>query len=630
VLDNAASEEQIRPLLPGAASCAVLITSRSRLTGVEGGRWTELDVLPDDEAIRLLAGIVDDARITGDPRDPATIVRMCGGLPLAVRIAGARLSARPGWTAARLVELLRDEHRRLDRLNVGDLEVRASLALSYDTLQPPARRLFRQLGQFDVPDFPGWLAAVVLDGPREVAAGCLDALVDAHLLTVVGTDTAGQVRYRFHDLVRIFAKERARSDDVPAESARALRRGLGAWLAVAEQLEPRVPGPCFAPIRGDAPRPPVGWLLDELAGTDPMAWFDAERAALQSAVRQASEIGETELAFGLAECMEKYFDVRGMYTEWDQTSRLVMAACREYGNRRGEAVMFRGLVDLNTWIAADPGTEAMTRSHTDAIRLLSMFREAGERGGMADAAVMCSWALTAMGRHDEAIAAAAEALDWATGCGHLGGQARAHVALAVAHGECMRLETAAAHLYQALPPARELGNPRYEATVLQFLGIAHREGGQLDLSERFLHESLQISRRYQDTYTEVLTTLALARLYLQRADRRARSTAAKALADAREYRMTHHVADSLGILGEIELAAGRPAEAAGYLRESVALWRTRGWLRFQASALALLGRALTGIDPAAARDSFDEARRLFAQVGDGTRAEETAAAPESM
>jgi tetratricopeptide (TPR) repeat protein len=625
VLDNAASEEQVRPLLPGAPTCAVVITSRSRLTGVEGGRWTELTVLAEDDATQLLSGIVDDARIIDSPVHAAMIVRICGGLPLAVRIAGARLSARPGWSAARLVELLRDERCRLDRLKVGDLEVRASLALSYDGLTDPARRLFRQLSQFDVPDFPDWLAAAVLDGPREFAASSLDALVDAHLLTVVGTDPAGQVRYRFHDLVRIFAEERARCDDGPAASALALRRGLGTWLVIAEQMEPRVPGACYAPIRGGALRPPVGWLLDELSATDPLAWFDAEQGALRSAIRQAAQIGDTELAFDLAQRTEKYFDLRGMYAEWEQTNRMVLAACHEAGNRRGEAVMLRGLIDLTTWITTDHGTEAMTRSYTEAVHLLDLFREVGERGGMVDAAVMCSWALTAMGRHDDAISAATEALSWAGDCGHLGGQARAQVALAVAHGECMRLETAAAHLYQALPPARELGNPRYEATVLQFLGIAHREGGQLDLSERFLHESLEICQRYGDTYVEVLSTMALARVYLQRADSQARATATRALSAAREYQMPHHIADSLGILGEVELAAGRPAEAAKYLRESVVIWRTRGWLRFQASALALLGRALFDLDPGAARDSLDEAHRLFIEVGDTVQAEQTAA-----
>ncbi|GFJ77564.1 hypothetical protein Phou_017440 [Phytohabitans houttuyneae] len=132
VLDNAASEEQVRPLLPGAASCAVLLTSRARLTGVEGARWIDLDVFARAEAIKLLGRVAGDARVAAEPDEAAAIVRLCGGLPLAVRVAGARLTARPTWRLAHLSRMLRDERRRLDRLATGDLEVRASLALSYE------------------------------------------------------------------------------------------------------------------------------------------------------------------------------------------------------------------------------------------------------------------------------------------------------------------------------------------------------------------------------------------------------------------------------------------------------------------------------------------------------------------
>jgi tetratricopeptide (TPR) repeat protein len=196
------------------------------------------------------------------------------------------------------------------------------------------------------------------------------------------------------------------------------------------------------------------------------------------------------------------------------------------------------------------------------------------------------------------------------------------VALAVALRESDRLRSAVEHLYQALSCARELGNPRYEATVLQFLGIGHSEAGQLDLGGEFLRESLEISRRHRDTYTEVLTMIALARLHLRRGDAGAAPAAEAALAMAREYRMTHHVADSLGILGEIELNAGRPAQAAAYLRDSVALWRTRGWLKFQAAALTLLGRALSTLDREAAGAALREAGDLFTRAGDQARAED--------
>ncbi|MFB9415158.1 AfsR/SARP family transcriptional regulator [Dactylosporangium matsuzakiense] len=624
VLDNAAGERQVRPLLPGSPTCAVLLTSRARLSGLEGVRWTDLDVLPAADGVRLLERIVDDARIGRSPADAAVIVQRCGGLPLAVRIAGARLTARPAWTLAHLAGLLRDEQLRLDHLRSGDLQVRASLALSYEGLSGSGQRLLRLLGSFDVPDFPDWLAEVLGgDGPA-VAGRDLDELVDAHLVNAVGADQAGQARYRFHDLVRLFARELAREQEAPAVLDAALDRGFGAWLAVAEHFEPRLPGPCFAPIAGRAPRPDVRRIVGSLAAVAPLSWFDAEQAALRAVIGQACAGGRDEVAFDLVQRMEKYFDVRGMYAEWEAAGQAARAACAEAGNRRGEAVMLRGLIDVDTWITTDHTTEAMTRALGAAARLEGMFRAAGEPGGMADAGVMRSWSLTAMGRHAEAVATATEALGWAEDADHLGGQARAHVALAVALGESGRLPAAVEHLYQALACARKLGNPRWEATALQFLGMGHSEAGNFDASEEFLTESLAISRRHRDAYTEALTMNAMARLQLRRGDADADVAAEAALAVAREYRMAHHEAEALEILGEVELGRGRVAEAAGYLRQSVAMWRTRGWLRFLAGALILLGRALGTLDPAAAGTALREAHELALRVGDTAKAQAAA------
>ncbi|HWS34737.1 MAG TPA: tetratricopeptide repeat protein, partial [Actinoplanes sp.] len=565
VLDNAAGEAQVRPLLPGSASCAVLLTSRVRLSGLEGARWTTLDVLPGDDGVRLLERVAGEDRVAGDVERARAVVDMCGGLPLAVRVAGARLTARPQWSLDHLARLLRDERMRLDRLGAGDLQVRASLALSYDGLTRAGQRLFRLLGVFDVPDFPGWLADVLDPGAD------LDELVDAHMLTMVGVDAAGQARYRFHDLVRLFAREDAGGGS--DEAGDALDLGLGAWLAVAEHFEPRVPGPCYAPITGGALRPDVRDVVAELAGVDPLTWFDAEQATLRAAARQAGGTGRHEAAYDLVQRLEKYFDVRGMYAEWVASSRPVLAACVTVGDRRGEAVMLRGLIDVETWITDDRTGAAMDRSLTDAGTLLEKFRAAGEPGGMADAASMRSVALTALGRHDEAVAAATEALGWAEEAGHLGGLARAHVALAVVYGESARLLPAVESLHKALAFARELGNPRWEATALQFLGIGHSRAGQFDAAEGFLTESLAISRRHRDAFTEALTMITMARLHLDRGDDGAQPAAEEALAVARDYRMTHHTADALAILGEIELNRGRTAEAAVHLRESVAMWR---------------------------------------------------------
>ena len=621
VLDNAGSEEQVRPLLPGSATCAVLITSRVRLAGIEGAHWLDLQQFAPDQAIELLARITSADRAEAEPAQAATIVDLCGYLPLAVRIAGARLTARSTWPLAHLVGLLQDEHRRLDQLAAGDLAVRASLALSYAGLPPPVQRLFRLLGRFEAADFPGWLAAVVLGIPRPEADGHLEALVDAQLLAGAGTDPAGQIRYRFHDLVRLYARERAEIEDGEEETTAALTRGLGGWLAIAERMAPQVPGPCYAAIHGSAPRPSPAAYHDVLA-LDPLRWFDAERPALRSAVDQAVRLGLDELAFDLAGCLEKYFDVRGMYEDWQAINEQVMALCRNTGNRRGEAVMLRGLIDVVTWSGADESGAAMARLRDDGVRLLEMFRSLDEPAGTADALVICSWGFTAQDQFESALAAATESLRLAESSGHLGGMARAEVALAVICWRTQRLPEGMQNLTLALRHARELGNPRYVASVLQFLGMGYLEAGELDASHRVLTESLEISRTYRDHYTETFSMIVLARLQLKRGDPGARATAEAALALGRQHAMNHHIAEALTILGDLELAAGRPAAAGEYLAEAVEVWRVRGWPSFLAATLEHLGRAVVTVDPPAARRAWTEARDIFRKLSQQAKVEE--------
>jgi tetratricopeptide (TPR) repeat protein len=257
----------------------------------------------------------------------------------------------------------------------------------------------------------------------------------------------------------------------------------------------------------------------------------------------------------------------------------------------------------------------MAQLRSEAFRLLKLFTELGHEAGSSDAAVMCSWAMIAAGEHRPAVSLAHRALRLAESSGHLGGRVRAHLVLAVANYEQARYEPAIQHAATALEHARALGNPRSEATALQFLGIGHQGLGDLETSEQMLNDSLAITRRYRDHYTEVLTVCGLARVYLRRGDSRARPVAKSAMVLSREYNMSHHLADALEILGEIELAEGHTRRAIGFLQESVALWRTRGWHSYQAKALTTLGRAYADVDPEAARAAFDEARRLFAQTG---------------
>jgi transcriptional regulator with XRE-family HTH domain len=218
VLDDAATEEQVRPVLPGTPGCGVLITSRARLAGLDGVKLIGLDVLPTGEAIQLLGRIAGPERISSQQDATAAVLRFCAGLPLAVRLAGARLAARPHWPVQRLVDLLADEHRRLDELAVGGREVRASVALSYRSLGDRERRAFRLLGLLEATDFTPWKAAALLGATVTDTGETLEQIVDAQLLQALPSH-ADHVRYRLHDLVHIFARERLEDRGGEADEA---------------------------------------------------------------------------------------------------------------------------------------------------------------------------------------------------------------------------------------------------------------------------------------------------------------------------------------------------------------------------------------------------------------------------
>ncbi|MDW5328078.1 AfsR/SARP family transcriptional regulator [Plantactinospora sp. KLBMP9567] len=227
LLDNAASEQQVRPLLPESPTCAAMVTSRARLAALEGVPLIDLDVLEHQQALELLSKIVGAARVAAEPESAVRIVELCGHLPLGVRIAGARLTAKPHWRLARLADRLSSQRRRLDELRIGDLEVRASVALSLQGLGEPARRAFRLLALLDAPRFAIWTAAVLLDVTLATARELLEQLVDARLLDVVQVDGSSQARYFFHDLVRALALEQAADEETADERYAALDRTFG-------------------------------------------------------------------------------------------------------------------------------------------------------------------------------------------------------------------------------------------------------------------------------------------------------------------------------------------------------------------------------------------------------------------
>ncbi|MEU6126960.1 BTAD domain-containing putative transcriptional regulator, partial [Streptomyces sp. NPDC047123] len=226
LLDNARDTAQVRPLLPGTPGCAVLVTSRSRTITLPGARLVDVEAMDERQGLGLLCAMAGEDRAAAEPEAARELVALCGGLPLAVRIAAARLAARPGRPVADLVARLRDEQRRLDELRVDDLGVEATFRLGYEALEPELARAFRMVSLCYMPSFCRGAAAALLDVPDEEAEALVERLVDAGLMELHGED-----RYRFHDLVRLFARRQCERTESARERADARLRFLDYVLA---------------------------------------------------------------------------------------------------------------------------------------------------------------------------------------------------------------------------------------------------------------------------------------------------------------------------------------------------------------------------------------------------------------
>ncbi|MFD0501843.1 helix-turn-helix domain-containing protein [Streptomyces chiangmaiensis] len=249
VLDNAASEEQVRPLLPGGAGRA-LITTRRLLPGLEGVRRLALGPLPLPESAQLLAGILGERSASDGESTLTRLAELCGGLPLALRIIGNRLVSRPEWDAAELAARLANEERRLDQFKAGDLKIANAFGMSYEQLADSARQMFRRLAVVPGQDFDAALAAVAGGVTIEDAWEALDDLVDLGLLF----DSAAG-RYRFHDLVRLFARDRLHQEEAAAKRE-ALTERVTSWLLRMATMSGRWFEPGYGRPGGPAPISP--------------------------------------------------------------------------------------------------------------------------------------------------------------------------------------------------------------------------------------------------------------------------------------------------------------------------------------------------------------------------------------
>ncbi|GAB3261204.1 AfsR/SARP family transcriptional regulator [Kineosporia babensis] len=388
VLDNAASDRQVRCLLPSGPGCSVLITSRAPLTTLEGTQLVDLDPLDEPESVALLGAIIGAAPVAAEAEAAAELAGLCGGLPLAVRVAGARISSGSHHSPGRLLNRLQDESARLDQLRLGSMDVRASLESAYWDLDPRARAALRRLALLDVPDFASWVAAAVLEVSEEDAEDVMDVLVGARLLHVVTDqpDPSGGIRYRLHDLVRLMARERAMGEEPAIERKAAIDRAMGAWLSVATEADRRLTG---APRPG-APAPPgpaSRWRLGathvRVLLTDPLSWFDQEEGALLAVLEQAARTGRAAHAWETAQSLSGYFGHRHRHEDWRSSHQRAWTVAHSSGDVLGQAVILQGLAELSAALG-DAGAERGYAGQAEVLhRVLDARPEAGGRRSTA-------------------------------------------------------------------------------------------------------------------------------------------------------------------------------------------------------------------------------------------------------
>jgi DNA-binding SARP family transcriptional activator len=495
VLDDARDAAQVRPLLPGSGSCAVIVTSRNRISNLAGSQLVDLDVLDDHEAAELFTRIIGAERADAEPDPVRQVLAVCAGLPLAIRIAGARLTARRTWSVAALASRLADQRRRMDEFTAGDLAVRATFQVSFDALPRPANRdgtdpaqVFRLLGTWQGASIGLQAAAALVGGPEDPVADALEVLVDANLLESPAPD-----RYQLHDLLRAYAAERAEADEAPQALDEAVRRVLTWYLRTADAAAAVV-----APYRERVPLDPAEPGCEPPAfatAEQALDWCEQERANLVAATRQAAGQGLHDVAWKLPVAVMVCFDRHGYRTEWIATHRIALACTRESGARRGEA-----------WVLNNLGMVFGEQRAQDAVgyfeQALAIYSETGEQKGQARAANNLAYSYQLLGRHEEAIAALVSALNLQREVGTRYGEAVALCNLGEAYRELGRLDDAIASSREALAIVREIGATRDEGYALYNLGRAHLDLGRAAEATDLLEQAVAIHRAAGDRQGE--------------------------------------------------------------------------------------------------------------------------------
>ncbi len=498
LLDNAYNAEQVRPLLPGVSSSAVLVTSRNRLSGlvVSGGAHrVTLDVLPEIEALGLLRSVIGH-RVDAEPRAARELVRLCCALPLALRVAAERVSIGPNRTLAALVEELATE--RLDVLEADETTaVRATFSWSYRALAPEVARMFRLLGLHPGPT-PSLGAAAALAGssPRE-ARRLLDTLCAGHLV-----DEVGLRRYDFHDLLRTYAHEKA-LDDEPAPE-KAVDRLLCWYLHSADAADRLLfPGRRRMPLP-DLPEDVTPQAFD--GADDARSWLQTEYVNLVAAIRHAASTGHTELAARLPLAMMNFFEFESHFDDGLAMYRLGLDAATPTGDKRAEAMLCNNLGILHS----------VRRSYDEGERwfqrALPAWREIADEHGEGQSLINLAGVYVGRGTGD---ASAAEqhllrASDIFERLDNQLGRVFAMTHLTTVHQRMRRLDEALATGIEATEIARGLGADVILAATLGDLGRVHEELRDFPAALRCHEAALEIHVRGGNQLREARDRLCIA------------------------------------------------------------------------------------------------------------------------
>nr|WP_241265916.1 tetratricopeptide repeat protein [Streptomyces boncukensis] len=568
LLDNARDAAQIRPLLPGTESCTAVITSRARLVDLAGAHQTEVEVMEPGEGLALFVRIAGEARVAEERSAATDVVAACGYLPLAIRIAASRLTARPRWSVAVLAAKLADEQCRLEELRVGDQRVAAAFELGYGHLGAEQARAFRLLGVVDGPDISLSAASALLDRAPRTAEDILESLVDVSLV-----ETVSPGRYRFHDLVRLFARDRAGRDEAAGEPEAAFARLLGFYLATARA--------------GFARERPGERTIDHLGGGEhaglafddrdaALSWLFEEANCLLATVRQASAPGTVRQAADLLFAAKDLGDSGVHSPQFEQAGYAVRDAARSAGDASAEARALIMLAHVH-FVAgrfdpaeeearaslplADESGDVLSRSY--ALHNLSII--ANVRGSYDAAEEYHRLALAAF-RADHNRPSEASALCM-----------MAHICVSLGRTEsAIELSRQGLHIYQELGHGMRVANAR-----------------------NILAQALAQADRTAEALEEFDLALAL----------------------FREARQTLWEGAILSRKAETLLAANRPDEAARHAEQSLAMRAVGGeWMR--ARTLTTLGRAQHSLGaPERARECWREALEIFERQGSREAAE---------